>query len=152
MKKIIAILLVAVFMLALPACAASLGDGAKDTAKTAQPASENTVVSDTENNRVQPLAKLQRETSEAAKEKQSEASATAVDELISREKAVEIALQKSGRTRDEVYDLEAELDREHYGVYWEVDFDTREYEYSYDIDAKTGEIVHQDTEREMRKP
>ena len=45
-----------------------------------------------------------------------------------------------------VFDLDAELDKEPYGTFWEIDFETREKEYSYDIDAMTGEIVYQERE------
>ena len=66
---------------------------------------------------------------------------------ISRERAIEIALSHAGLTQDDVYDLDAELDKEQNGVLWEVDFDTREFEYSYDINATTEEIVIADKEK-----
>ena len=68
-------------------------------------------------------------------------------ELITRDGAIEIALNKAGLAKDEVYELEAELDKEREGVMWEVDFETREYEYSYEINAQTGAVVHQEKER-----
>ena len=66
---------------------------------------------------------------------------------VTREQAIDIALGAAGLTRDAVYDLEAEPDREFGGIYWEVDFETREYEYSYDINAESGEIVRSERER-----
>lgn len=68
-------------------------------------------------------------------------------EVITRDSAIERALKKAGLTKEAVYNLEAELDKEREGVLWEVDFETKEYEYSYDIDAKTGEVIHQEKER-----
>lgn len=65
-------------------------------------------------------------------------------ELITRERAIELALEKAGLSADAVFDMDAELERERGNVYWEVDFDTREYEYSYVIDAVSGEIVHEE--------
>ena len=80
--------------------------------------------------------------------------ATQSEELITKDKAIEIALNKAGLAKDEIYDLESDLDREIQGVIWEVDFETKEYDYSYDIDAKTGEIVLEEVEpeKEANKP
>ena len=64
--------------------------------------------------------------------------------VISRENAIDAALKAAGLTREAVYDLEAELDREKGVLLWEVDFDTREYEYSYHIDAETGAVIRQE--------
>lgn len=60
---------------------------------------------------------------------------------VSRERAIELALDNAGVALEEVRDLEAELDREYGGVYWEVDFEHGGYEYSYDINTTTGEIT-----------
>ena len=68
-------------------------------------------------------------------------------ETISRQRAIELALKAAGVDKASVFDIEAELDRERGGVVWEVDFDTREYEYSYDINAKDGSIVKVERER-----
>lgn len=66
---------------------------------------------------------------------------TETTELLSRERAVEFALQAAGLTRDEVFDIDAELERERGEVIWEVDFETRDYEFSYHIDAETGAVI-----------
>ena len=60
---------------------------------------------------------------------------------VSRERAIELALDNAGVALEEVRDLEAELDRERGGVYWEVDFEHGGYEYSYYINTTTGEIT-----------
>ena len=65
---------------------------------------------------------------------------------VSRDRAIELALNAAGFTADEVRDLEAEPDRERGGTYWEVDFEAGGYEYSYDIDSATGEVVKADRE------
>ena len=67
--------------------------------------------------------------------------------LLSRQEAISLALEAAQLPRDSVYDLEAELDRERGNLVWEVDFETREYEYSYHIHAETGETVRTDRER-----
>ncbi len=64
------------------------------------------------------------------------------ESLITRERAIEIALENAGVKRENAYDLDAELDYELNRNYWEVDFDAGEYEYSYDIDAKTEKIIN----------
>ena len=69
------------------------------------------------------------------------------EQYISRQQAIDTALQAAGLKADAVYDLSAELDREPYGTFWEVEFETFEKEYSYDMDAVTGTVVHQETER-----
>lgn len=65
---------------------------------------------------------------------------------ISRDRAVAIALQAAGLTQEQVFDLDAELDWERKMLYWEVDFETREYEYSYYINADNGTVVRSDKE------
>lgn len=67
---------------------------------------------------------------------------------ITRDRAIEIALGKAGLTRDKVRDLEAELDYERSGKYWEVDFESGGYEYSYDINAVTEEVVRVERDRD----
>lgn len=66
---------------------------------------------------------------------------------IDRDTAINTALNDAGLTKDSVFDLDAELDKERNGTYWEVDFETRDREYSYDINAYTGEIVRIENER-----
>lgn len=60
---------------------------------------------------------------------------------ITREKAIEIALAHANLKEANVYDIDAEIDREKNGTVWEVDFETKEYEYSYELDIKTGNIT-----------
>lgn len=68
-------------------------------------------------------------------------------ETISREQAINIALQAAGVDKASAFYIEAELDRELGNLVWEVDFETREYEYSYDVNAHDGSIVK--SEREL---
>ena len=63
---------------------------------------------------------------------------------ISKDRAIEIALQDAGLSKNSVWELEAELDKERNGLYWEVEFETREYEYSYDIQAYDAVIAKKD--------
>ena len=67
---------------------------------------------------------------------------------ITREKALEIALQKAGLTESDIRDLDIELDKERGVTVWEVDFDHQNLEYSYDVNADTGAITKAERERD----
>lgn len=67
---------------------------------------------------------------------------------VSRDSAIEKALTLAGLKREDVTDLEAELDYDREGVFWEVDFNSKTEEFSYDINAKTGEVTK--SQREAR--
>lgn len=62
-------------------------------------------------------------------------------EYIGKEAALAAALADAGLTEDQVYDIDVELDSDGGIVRYEVDFETRDTEYEYDIDAVTGEIL-----------
>ena len=65
-------------------------------------------------------------------------------DYIGGEKARDIALDHAGYKSSEVYDLEYELDRERGVVVYDVSFDAGDYDYDYEIDAVTGEILRSD--------
>ncbi len=69
------------------------------------------------------------------------------DPEISADEALNIALQQAGVTRDSITNLENKLDRDDGVLVYEIDFDAGGTEYSYDVDAKTGNIVERDRER-----
>ncbi|MBO5556827.1 MAG: PepSY domain-containing protein [Oscillospiraceae bacterium] len=56
---------------------------------------------------------------------------------IGRNEATQIALNDAGLERNQVYDLD--VDYEH--GWYEVDFESAQGEFSYRIDARTGEIL-----------
>lgn len=68
--------------------------------------------------------------------------------LVDRENAITIALKKAGLKYSEVRDLEAEIDHKGKTTCWEVEFESKGFKYSYDIDAKTGEILRSEKERD----
>ena len=70
------------------------------------------------------------------------------EKRLSRDEAIEKALAKAGVKRADVRDLEAELDRDRGGIYWEVSFEYGKNEYEYDINASSGEIVKVERERD----
>ena len=52
-----------------------------------------------------------------------------------------IAFEHAGVTADTVFDLETEFDHDNGRAEYEIDFESGEFDYSYDIDAVTGEII-----------
>ena len=65
---------------------------------------------------------------------------------IGNDAALSAALKAAGLGKDQVKNIEIELDYEHGVMVYEVEFDRGFDEYSYDIDAKTGEVVAYDNE------
>ncbi len=73
-------------------------------------------------------------------------SSDTASKLLTREEAIDIALKHAGFKQSEVINLSAELDRESIRSEWEIDFDKDNFEYSYEINATTGEIIKNDKE------
>lgn len=65
---------------------------------------------------------------------------------IGKDAALSAALKAAGLTKDQVKNIEIELDYEHGVMVYEVEFDRGFDEYEYDINAKTGAIVAYDNE------
>lgn len=65
---------------------------------------------------------------------------------LTREEAIQIALKHAGFMQSDVLNLTAELDKEFTHSEWEIEFDKDNYEYSYEIDAYSGDIIK--TEKE----
>ena len=70
------------------------------------------------------------------------------DDIIQKGKAIEIALSHAGLSEKDVYDLEIEIDHEPNGTFWEIDFKSAGFEYDYEINAVTKEIVKSHKERD----
>ena len=120
MKKPLALILVVGVMLLLPACVMQ-GDTAKgDSSQTSSLTSTDSAQSGA------PVGSTI---------------------TITRERAIELALQAASLTENEVFNIEAELDRERGGLVWEVEFETREHEYSYEIHAENGTVTKTERER-----
>ena len=67
-------------------------------------------------------------------------------EYIGRDKAISIALDSAGVKQADVRDLETEMDYEGGVMVYEVEFETADAEYEFDINALNGDIVRKDTE------
>ena len=66
---------------------------------------------------------------------------------VTREEAIDKALKHVGLKKEDVNDLEVDLDTEREGVFWEIEFDHKAEEFSFDINANTGEIVNSKREQ-----
>ena len=64
---------------------------------------------------------------------------TSTSSYIGRDAAMQKALSHAGLSESDVYELEVELDEED-GIY-EVSFETKSYEYEYEVQATTGKIL-----------
>lgn len=67
---------------------------------------------------------------------------------IGKDAALNIALADTGLERSQVHDVDVELDHDHGSACYEVDFETADMEYEYEIDAFTGAILHGEGEPE----
>ena len=71
---------------------------------------------------------------------------------IGKNAAFEIALKAASVTAAEAFDTEIDLSYERGIMVYEVEFDTVDYEYDFDINAITGEIVKTDKEPADKRP
>ncbi|MBQ7312426.1 MAG: PepSY domain-containing protein, partial [Clostridia bacterium] len=62
-------------------------------------------------------------------------------DYLSLEDVKKIAFEHAGVTADTIFDLETEFDHDNGRAEYEIDFESGEFYYSYDIDAVTGEII-----------
>lgn len=61
--------------------------------------------------------------------------------LIDRDRAIDAALSHVNLTLDDIHDADAELEYESFGTFWEVEFESGRDEYSFYIDAESGNVV-----------
>lgn len=61
---------------------------------------------------------------------------------IGRDSAISIALKDLKLTKNDVYDLECELDKEFNQTVYEVTFNYKNLEYEYYINTESGKIIH----------
>ena len=142
MKKYLALFTVILVVATLSACKSiekALVPTAENQIKTEEqvPAKEQTPVEQ------QTSAKEQVPTEQQTPAKEqvpTEQQTPAKEQIISKDEAIEFALKAAGVDKASAFDIEAELDYELGQKVWEVDFETREYDYSYDIGAYDGKI------------
>ena len=176
MKKTITLILAVALVFALSACSIPSGNLTSGGAENSQTQSDNTsqtkqeapvsssqdignessVPQDTQSQSSgvskqpqtqEPVDSTPVSSAQSSANSQQTSSENTGTDLISRQDAIDIALKSAKLTKNDVYDIDAELDVERNGKYWEVDFETQKTEYSYEIDAVTGKIVKQEIER-----
>lgn len=145
MKKTLALLTALLVIVALSACKAQTNDPIQQDpsapSESQTPDTQNPTESQTPSTQTpQSSAEPDTQTPNANTDNPSA-------ELISKERAIELALQTAGVDKASAFDIEAELDYERGGKFWEVDFETREHEYSYDINAYDGTVSRVERER-----
>lgn len=66
------------------------------------------------------------------------------NEYISKERALDIALNNVSLTKEEIYDLDIDFDNEPTYQVYEISFDHNKIEYEFEIDAISGEILYRE--------
>ena len=67
---------------------------------------------------------------------------------IGRDAALQIALRDAGVSPAAVQEQDVEFERNRNGAWYDIDFETAGMEYSYSLDAATGEILYRYSEPE----
>ena len=67
---------------------------------------------------------------------------------ITKEEALKVALDYAGLKEDEITLTKSHKDRDNGGPIWEIEFFSSGFEYDFDIDMLTGQILDVDQERE----
>lgn len=65
---------------------------------------------------------------------------------IGRHTAEDIAVKDSGLALNEIREIKAEFEKNHYTAWYEVEIETFDMDYDYVIDARTGDILNSTTE------
>ena len=84
----------------------------------------------------------------AASENKAVSAKSSSSSLISKSKAIDIALKHAGLKKSQVRELECELDRENGVQVYEVSFDYGKYDYDYEINAVSGKIIFSEKEKD----
>lgn len=140
-------------LVAAPALALTLGlglvgCGAAPAAQQAPAATEATTTQTTTNEKTDATA-TQSAPAATTTESTTPApapAATPQDAYIGNDAAMAAALADAGFAASDVTELQCELDLDDATVHYDVDFKQGGYEYDYDIDATTGQIIFKNAE------
>jgi uncharacterized membrane protein YkoI len=133
MKKIIALIFCFVFVLSLVGCARTMNDVTSKTESIGE-----SVVSGTES--------MIDDAQSAIKDKDEKSMNLMAG--ITANDACEAALKHAGLDKSQVTDIDIDLDRDNGKLIYEVDFNSGNTEYDYDINAETGEVISADKSKE----
>lgn len=137
MKKIIVLALSLVFILSLTACGRAMNDVTSDVESMG-----DSVVSGAEN----AADKITNGTESTAKNVESNSMNLMAG--ITAKDAKDAALSHAGLSESQISDVEIDLDRDNGKLIYEVDFNSGNIEYDYDIDAETGEVISADKSKD----
>ena len=73
---------------------------------------------------------------------------TTPKEKITQDQAIAIALDSAKLAKKDVKNIEADFDGDEKRPQWEVSFEIWDYEYSYDIDAYSGEVINSEKDKD----
>lgn len=127
MKRLLAIVLSVIFIVALSACGTNDMVGGENSGITGQ------------------------ENSGGAQNSQNDGAQTSTankDAKLTADEALDIALKDAGLKKADIRMIENNLDYDNGVLVYDIDFDSGNHEYSYEINAKTGVIVDRDKDIE----
>ena len=137
MKKIIVLALSLVFILSLTACGRAMNDVTSDVESMG-----DSVVSGAES----AADKITNGTESTAKNVENNSMNLMAG--ITAKDAKDAALRHAGLSESQISDVEIDLDRDNGKLIYEVDFNSGNTEYDYDIDAETGEVISADKSKD----
>lgn len=136
MKKIIAFTFVFALVMSLAACGGMMGDVTSDVESMG-----DSVISGTQSTVDKATEGVESIIGGGEKSMDLMAGITA-------KHAKETALRHAGLSESQVNHLDVDLDRENGKLIYEVDFNSGNTEYDYDIDAETGEVISADKSKD----
>lgn len=136
MKKIIALTFVFALVMSLAACGGMMGDVTSDVESMG-----DSVISGTQSTVDKATEGVESIIGGGEKSMDLMAGITA-------KYAKETALRHAGLSESQVNHLDVDLDRENGKLIYEVDFNSGNTEYDYDIDAETGEVISADKSKD----
>lgn len=138
MKKIISLILCLLFAISLTACGRAMDDAKSDAES----------IADSAKNGAQ--SAIDRVTGDDASSNASGDKKRPMNLMagITAKEATAAALAHAGLEESQVSDIDVDLDRDNGTLIYEVDFNSGNTEYDYDINAETGEVISADKSRE----
>ena len=141
-KKLLAL----IASMALVAAMALAGCGGSQPAPSSSSAPESSAASSAAAEASSSAAAPAASSAAAPAASSAAAPAASSDAYIGEDAAIEAALAHAGINQADTTELKAELDTDDATVHYEVEFKSAGTEYSYDIDATTGEVLSFESE------
>lgn len=141
MKKIISLILSLAFVLSLTACGRAINDVTSDAESMGE-----SIVSGAESVVDNAESAVNGNNSNKSNNNSNSNNSKSMDLMagITANDAKEAALKHAGLSDSQVTDVDIDLDRDNGKLIYEVDFNSGNTEYDYDIDAQTGEVISAD--------